>query len=317
MVAASVVLGLALVLAVPSAASAQEGNPVVPNCELISIEDLQVPASEAGVLESLKVKEGSRVTKGMELGRIDDREIQAQLSVKKLEYEAAKQEADSDIQVRYAAKESDVNKTQYHKLLKANETTKSAVAEIDVIKAKFEWEKSKLNIEKAQEKHATDGLTAQSKKAEVEAAEVAVDRRILKAPFPGTVVKVYRNVGEWASPGDGIVRIVRIDRLRVGANLDATKWTPSELENRKVTVEVKLTRDRPPVKVQGQVVYVSPVVQAGQVMEVLAEIETPMDDQGRPLVRAGLQAEMTIHVDQPPIAADKQPPVDRRAARKG
>ena len=304
---------MALVLALPNAASGQgDTNPVV-NCQLMSIEDLSVPGSDNGVLVSMKVKEGMLVTKDMELGRIDDREAQAQMAVKKLEFEVAKEEARSDVQVRYAAKDAEVNKAIYDKLRQANDKSKGSVTDVELRKAKFEWEKAELSIEKAKEKLVTDDLTAKAKKAEVQAAEVVVDRRILRAPFDGVVVKVYKNVGEWISPGDEVLRIVRIDRLRVPVNLDASKWTPDEIENRKVTVEVKLSRDRPPVKVQGQIVFVSPVVYQGQLMEVAAEIETPMDADGLPLVRAGLEAQMTIHVDQPANSVERAAPA---AARK-
>ena len=57
-----------------------------------------------------------------------------------------------------------------------------------------------------------------------------------------------------------------------------------------------LPRDRV-VKVPGKIVFVSPVVAPGDELPVWAEIDTPMED-GRPLVRAGLKAKMTVHVNE-------------------
>jgi hypothetical protein len=119
---------------------------------------------------------------------------------------------------------------------------------------------------------------------------------VLCAPFDGYVNKVYRHVGEWVSPGDAVMQIVRVDRLRVSGNLDANEWGPDDVEGRKVTVEVTLPHGRVE-KVTGKVVYVSPVIEAGQ-LPITAEIESPLDH-GRPVVRAGLKASMIVHVTQP------------------
>ena len=45
----------------------------------------------------------------------------------------------------------------------------------------------------------------------MEAAELAIQRRALKAPFDGTVVKVFRHVGEWVAPGDPVLQIVDLE----------------------------------------------------------------------------------------------------------
>ena len=87
------------------------------------------------------------------------------------------------------------------------------------MRAELEYQKAVLGAEQATEEHVTDGLTAKAKKAEVDAAEVALTRRILRAPFDGVVVQVHRRQGEWVSPGDPVMQIVRTDRLRISATI--------------------------------------------------------------------------------------------------
>ncbi len=316
MFSAALVMSMAVALALPQPASSESSADPIVSCQVVSIEDLAVPGSDPGVLQSLKVREGMLVKKDMELGRVDDREALAALAVKQLDFEVAQQEAESDVQVKYAAEEANVNGATLKKLKNANIQSKGTITAIEIMKAEFELKKAELGIEKAKETKVSAELTARAKQAELDAAKVAVARRILRAPFDGVVVKSYKNVGEWVAPGDEVVRIVRIDRLRIPVNLDATKWTPADVENRPVTVEVKLTRDRPPVKVHGKIVFVSPVVYQGQLMEVSAEIETPMDAEGRPIVRAGLDAQMTIHVSQPVVADVASPSTTRKSASK-
>lgn len=313
MFATHLAMTMALVLA-PKGAPPSESSPrdaVIPDCEVSSIEDQPVPSSDAGVLVKLVTKEGMRVTKDMELARVDDREAQAQWTVKKKDYEVAKQEADSVVNIRYNQVTADVARKAYEKLKEANKNQGRAVSEIEVLRAELEWRKAELGIEKAKQDRTSAVLTADAKNAEVGAAEVGVNRRILRAPFDGIVIKVYRHVGEWVSPGDAVVQLVRTDRLRISGNLDATEWGPVDFEGRKVTVEVTLPRGRSE-KVAGRVVFVSPVVEGGQ-LPVTAEIDSPLED-GRPLVRAGLKANMIIHVSQPaeqevrPVATPRKTP---------
>ncbi len=300
-------------------AAAPPADVTIENCEIASYEDLLVPGSDSGALVSLSVKEGQRVTKDMELARVDDREARAMAIVKQLDFEVADQKAHSDVEVRHATKSAEVAETAYKKLELVNQSLKSAVSAIEMIKTKFEWEKAKLSIEKTEEDVIATKLTAKAKKAEVDASLVTVNRRILRAPFDGVVVKILRREGEWISPGDPVVQVVRIDRLRIGGDLDASKWGPADIEGRKVTVEVSLPRGQT-AKVPGKVVFVSPVVGVGQRLTVSAEIDTPMEN-GRPLVRAGLEAKMTIHVNElaeadPPAAAPAAKPAPRKPATK-
>jgi len=147
-------------------------------------------------------------------------------------------------------------------------------------------------------------LTAKAKAAEAKAAEIGVERRILRAPFSGVVLKVKKHVGEWVAAGEPVVEVIRVDRLSIRGGLQADQWPPADIEGKKVTVEVLLPRGRVE-KVPGQVVFVSPQVVNGK-LEVWAEIDIPTEKDGRPLVPAGLTAKMTIHVSQP-VAAPAKP----------
>ncbi len=305
MFASSLALTIALALAADAAPSSQStGDAVIPDALVVSIENQEVPGADPGVLVEMLVKEGMKVTKDQELGRVDDREAKAELIVKQYNSEAADQEAKSNIGVLFATATANVNHTAWQKLLKANEGAKGAVADIDILKTKLEWEKATLQIKKAEEDHVAAGLTAKAKAAEATAAEIGVERRILRAPFDGVVINVKKHIGEWVAAGEPVVELIRVDRLSIRGGLQADQWPPADIEGRKVTVEVLLPRGRVE-KVPGQVVFVSPKVEGGK-LQVWAEVDIPVEKDGRPLVPAGLTAKMTIHVKQP-VAAPARP----------
>ena len=143
-------------------------------------------------------------------------------------------------------------------------------------------------------------LAAASKGVELEAAENAIERRLIKSPLDGVVVQLFPHQGEWMQPGDPLARVVRADKLRVEGYVDSSRFDPEEVRDRPVTVEVTLADDRKET-FAGRIVFTSPLVESGGDYRVLAEVENrqaPGSSQW--LLRAGQTARMTIHSSQPP-----------------
>jgi RND family efflux transporter MFP subunit len=304
----TMVMALATTAGQPTAAASNEA--IVDNCDIASIDSPELPASEAGMLTNLHVRDGQLVKKDMVLATIDEREAQAMYDVKRLDYEVAKQLAASTADLQNAIAAAKVAETAYNKYAIINERQKGAISELEVLQKKYEWEKAKLVIEKSREDAEGNRLTAESKKAEMDAARVALERRKIVAPFDGVVSTTYRQQGEWVQPGDPVVKLVAINRLRVTGRLDATVWSRGNIENRKVSIEVTLPGGAVR-KVDGKIVSVSPVIDVGSVLPVTAEFETPMDG-AHPLIYAGMTGRMTIHTNQPAVAdARPEPPINR------
>ena len=275
--------------------SSAPSNPTLSHC-LVSVKDeVQVPAQEPGVLSSLVVREGMLVRKGSLLGSIDDTERQMQKRLALIEHTAAREQAENDINVRYAIKAAEFAEAEYQQALDANAKVRGTFAATDVRRLKLGWHRAVLQIDQAKLDLRTAAFTADSRAAEVEAADTNISRRQIVAPLDGEVVDVVRHAGEWVQPGEPVLRIVRLDTLRIEGFLSASQYDPSEVANRPVTVAVTLARGRD-VKLTGKIVYVSSLVQAGGEYRVWAEV-TNRREEGQWLLRPGLKASMTIHVD--------------------
>src|SRR5438045_3598420 len=72
------------------------------HCLVSLLEDVQVPAREAGPLTSVNVVEGQHVTPGQLLAQIDDQQPKLDRMAAELERDAALAKAQDDIEVRYA-----------------------------------------------------------------------------------------------------------------------------------------------------------------------------------------------------------------------
>ncbi len=293
-----IALSLSMALAGLGATSAQKppaGNVAeIKDCYVSLIEEAQVPGREPGALVEVKVKEGMEVKTGDILARIDDSEPAMQKQLKQIELATAREKADDDIDVRFSRKATEVSKVEWEKAEESNKRTPGSVVLVEINRLKLTYEKAKLQIEKAQLDQRLASLAADAKAKEVEAADLSMQRRLLRAPLDGVVVKVNRHEGEWVPPGDAVVHVVRVNRLRVEGFLNVAKYDPRKVKDRSVVVEVQLS-DNQTAKFSGQVVFVSPLVEAGGEYRVWAEVDN-RKEQGDWVLHPGTTATMTIQL---------------------
>ncbi len=278
----------------PSMGSGSPATVTIDHCEVRLDEEAQVPAQEAGVLTKINVREGDQVQLNALLAQIDDAQAQKQRKNALAEFNGASEKSNSDIDVRYASAAYEVAKFEYLRILEANKKTSLAFSDVEVAEKKFAADKANLAIEQAGKQHLVDGFTSEAKQAEVELADESIKRRQITAPIDGVVQKIYAHIGEWVKPGDTVARILRVDRLRVEGYLDKDKFSPGDVADRPVTVQVELANGRK-VQFPGKIVFVDPEIQGEKEYEVRAEVENRKEN-GQWLLRSGLPATMTIQL---------------------
>ena len=119
-------------------------------------------------------------------------------------------------------------------------------------------------------------------------AELAIERREIRAPSPGLVVEVLHVAGEWVEPGETVVRLLNTQRVHAEAMVDAQK-VGANVAGRRVSLVVEGNAPSP-LRFEGRVDFVDPRINvvSGECL-ISAEIENP----GR-LLRPGQRAVMTI-----------------------
>jgi multidrug efflux pump subunit AcrA (membrane-fusion protein) len=268
------------------------GEVRVPNCLLSLAEETLVPAQEAGMLTAIPVREGQAVAKGDLLAQIDDLVPQMQRNVAFYKLKVAEKEAADDIDVRYAVAAYQFADARLRRSLASNAKIPGTVSEEMIDEQRLEREKFRLAIEQAKKKLDVAGLQKQVSEAELAAAEAGVKRRKITAVLDAVVVELSRHEGEWVQAGDPVMRLVRVDRLRVQGYLNAKNHDMAELQDRPVRVTVPLAGGRSET-VEGKIVYVEPLVGAGGDFLVRAEVDNLRQNNAW-VLRPGLGAEMTI-----------------------
>jgi len=230
------------------------------------LEKADVPAREAGVLAEVLVREGKQVAAGEALAQLDDLDGQLQLKKARIQRQTAAQLAANDVKIRLARKALELAEVDMKRAQESIERFPMSVTQSQLDRLKLEIEQGEREIEAAR-------LALESAENDVAMATASLERRKIVAPIAGTVVELKRRKGEWVQPGETVVRLLRIDRLRAEGFLQVAQLR-GDLTGRPVVLQVALpdgARDYP-----GVVTFVSPEANPvnGQV-RVLAEVENP------------------------------------------
>ena len=254
------------------------------------IEQVDVPAREAGVLVAVKVREGQMVDEGDQLAQIQDAEARLAAARAKIEVDIARKNAENDVNIRFAKKSAEVAKAELRRAQDSIDKYPKSISDTEMDRLRLTVERAVLEVEQAERDFEIAEFTRQIEENEHQFAEQKVERRKITAPISGVVVQVSRRRGEWVEPGDMVLRILRIDRLRAEGFLNA-RDIRHDLEDCQVELAVDLP-GKPGTKYPGKVVFLSPEIDpVNAQLRIWAEIE----NRGL-LLRPGMRAKMTIQV---------------------
>jgi multidrug efflux pump subunit AcrA (membrane-fusion protein) len=273
-----------IVCLIPTIVAGVESNGVV-----TLIDSVNVPAETAGVLLELSAKEGSQVSRGQALARVDSSKAEMLRRIASLEFEIQQQTAANDVKIRATASQAEVAAAEYEESVAINERVSQAIPQLKVRRLMLSADHARLEVEVAQIESEIDRLGEQLKQAELEASDQELGRCELHAPLSGVIVERYKHVGEWVTPGESVLRIVRMDQLRIEWLVKVADVPPHLVEGRDVIADVNLANGQTQ-QVLGKVSFVSPMVEPTDEYRVWCEFDNPMDAEGHWLLRAGLEA---------------------------
>jgi len=279
----------------PTPASRPTGAATIDRCQVFLIQDVEVPAEQAGRLVRVDVREKDIVEPGDLLAQIDDRQAQLQKTAAELERNAAQTRADDDIEVRFSIKSFELADAELNQDLEINRTSRGVIPEAELRRKRLAKHRAELQIDRSKLDLRVAQMTADVQQAAVLAAEDNILRRQIVAPFKGVVIDVLKQEGEWVDIGEPVVRVVRLDRLRVDGFFDGNEFNPAELDERRVTVTVQLARGQVE-QFTGKVMFISPLVQAGNHYRIRAEVEN-RQNLGHWILCPGMNATMTVHAN--------------------
>ncbi len=267
---------------------------VLTHCQVLLINDVDVPAEEAGRLLAVNAKEGDHVAKDSLVAQINDQQALLSRVAAELERDAAQTRADDDIEVQYSIKSFELAEIELNNDVEINRRQPGTVPATEIRRKQLERTRAELQIGRSKLDLKVAQMTAEVQSAAVQAADDSIHRRRILAPFSGQVLQVYRQSNEWVNIGEPVVRVVQMDRLYVDGFISGADYNVVDIAHRPVTVEIDLARGRKE-QFKGQVVFVNPIVQAGNRYRVRAEVEN-RQEKDQWLLNPGSTATMVIHL---------------------
>lgn len=204
--------------------------------------DATLSASVAGTLSLIHYKEGEAV----EAGEII---LELEREAESLEVERRGLIAESKVEVNAAKFRLEALKIDLEATRQLFQATRS-VSEEELQQKELEYNLAQAELE--------GFLTAEEREElEYRIARTQLEKRIIRAPFSGTIVKVFLEAGENCSPQEPLVRIADISQCRLIVHMEAPA---SRQLNPEMDVRIKIDGVQSPSIFQAVIEYISPVV---------------------------------------------------------
>ncbi len=252
------------------------------------IDSVDVPAEIAGVLSTLRFREGQMVQAGEVLANINSEELDLQLERAEIENRIARASADNDIDVRFAEKSLEVAVSRVDRSNRSNERVPGVVPAARLEEQELEVHRDRLRVEQADRDRKTSAMQVELTTTDVEISKLLKEKASVRSPIDGMVVSISAKAGEWVKPGDAIIKIVRLDRLKVEGYLPAKIANQIRIGDQATAIiQQDWLKDHP---FPGKVIFINPEANpVNSHVQVWVEIE----NQELKLV-PGLESTLTI-----------------------
>ena len=204
-----------------------------------------------GRVDSIMVAEGAFVRKGMVILTLNKEEEQIQVQMTHL---IAENQAD----LVSAQAKMDTYKKDYLATKKLFETSNS-VSEEEVWKKELDYKLAKAEFEKIQ-------MTEEKEKLEYQMALVQLEKRILRAPFDGEIVRITKNKSESIEALEPLVEIADVRFCRMTSYIYAPEARALKTG---ATVNLQLDGARTPRYKKGRVEFISPLVDKSSLLRTV------------------------------------------------
>jgi RND family efflux transporter MFP subunit len=222
------------------------------------VSDVQVSAAVAGLVQRISVRPGHAVKPGDVLLELDSASQQVELRRR-----AVLLDDDSELQTARARLAALADLLQMTELVasKSQSVSKEELIKARIEKVSAEGRLLQLVAQKARER------------VEHEQAQLELTQRTVRAPMAGVVVDVPVDVGEWAKPGDVMVRLADISQVELRLNLPQAAAANFRVGGR---VAARFEAGATQVPATGLVNFVSPLADsASGLVDVRIRFDNP------------------------------------------
>lgn len=267
-----------------------DGEEITVNPVLIKvIEEVAVPAIQEGPILNIQVKEGQVVQVGQPLMQLDDQLARLKQQQADLEQKIAAKKAGNRSSVLLAETETRVTNSSLQRAMESRKRFPDTPSQAEVDEIELRVAQAKQHLEQATQEFQLAEIAKELSVKNLELVTFELERHQIKSPIQGAVIEIIAKKGEWVRPGEPLVRVMRVDRLKVEGFLKRDSVSTLLLD-RSVSIVVEGGEGEKERHI-GKIVFISPVVEPNdRTQRIVAEV-----DNSKGLLGPGLRAKMIIH----------------------
>lgn len=231
-------------------------------CMVFAAESMELPTQETGTVASLSVRENDFVAANQVIAKLDGKIAELEEHAAGLQKQVAASEASDESEIRLAeafVEETKLQADQYEEM-----AAKGNAGRGELKQRQLAAEQAKVRL--GQSKTAKQQRELKSKLAQSAfvLSQQKVERLTLRSPIAGTVTRIDHRPGEWVQSGTTMVKIIRLDEVRIDCFVNIDQIDPSSLVGKSIQVVSK--RNASDLLFTGRITSYDPdVTGAGQV----------------------------------------------------
>jgi len=299
---------------VPAARELPAEVVVSEGCLVSLIDQALVPALRAGQITTVYRRDGDDVAKGELLVQLDDRDPRARHKCAQLELAIARLKAESRTLYEAALKSSALEDLEYDSSVRLFE--RNVIAKLEHERERTQAELAKIKIAETKSGCVQADLIRDLREAELELAQIELDDHEVRAPYDGTIVELFHRTGDWVDPEQPVLRLLRMDRLKVETFLDSQRVAPHLALGLPVVITISMAGGQTRLFDDCHIDYVCPELEPSGEYRIWVEVANVRHSgrqETRPqwLLRPGMTAQMKVCLE--PGMDTRRPALDELA----
>ena len=206
------------------------------------------------------------------LAKIKSSDLALENKRAKAKHRIAATKAQNQIDIQFARKSAEVSSAKLNRSRSSNQRAPGVVSRGRLQELELESHRDKLRVEQASKNLEVARMEMDLTLADIALSENAMEKANIISPIGGVVVLVEKNPGEWVEPGETVLKIVRLDRLRLEGFVTASQAGKIKIgDSAKVVFEQESMAGK---EVNGKVTFINPEANpVNSQVEVWVEID--------------------------------------------
>ncbi len=220
-----------------NAGTAASGWLLFDKCLVFPVESVELPSQETGALARLEVRENDTVVADQVIASLEGKAAELEREAAGLQAQLAASEAKDESEIRLA--EAFVEETKLQVDLYEEMVNKGTASPAEFRQRQLAADQAKVRLVRSKAVREERVVKSKLAQSAFTLSQLKVNRLTLRSPIAGTVTRVDHRPGEWVQAGTTIVKIIRLDEVRIDCFVSVDQIDPSGLIGKPVQVIAK------------------------------------------------------------------------------